>query len=204
MATAFETVETAPLVVFMPSAIVEMDDEQFFEFCQINRDLRIERTAEGNILVMAPAGSEASRQNAELVIQLGVWAKREGRGVYDSSAGFRLPNGATRSPDASWILKARLKRFSRKVRQKFLPLCPDFVIELKSSTDRLSDLKAKLQEYVDNGARLGWLINPERRQVFVYRPRSPVEILDKPHSIAGDPELPGFVLDLREIWSPAL
>jgi Uma2 family endonuclease len=205
MATVVEPVEAAPWVVLMPSSVVQMNDDQFFKFCQFNRDLRIERTARGDILVMAPAGSESSRQNADLTMQLRVWAKQEGSGiVYDSSAGFKLPNGATRSPDASWILKSRLKRFSQQARQKFLPLCPDFVVELKSPTDRLSDLQAKMREYVNNGARLGWLINPETMQVLVYRPGSPVEVLDKPEGVAGGPEFPGFVLDLSEIWNPEL
>ena len=136
-------------------------------------------------------------------MRLGIWADHDGTGVVvDSSTGFRLPNGATRSPDAAWVLKSRLERFSIAEQEKFLPLCPDFVIELKFPTDRVADLKIKLQEYVDNGARLGWLLNPEVRQMLVYRPGRAVEVLDHPEAVSADPELPGFVLDLRPIWDP--
>jgi Uma2 family endonuclease len=203
MTTVVESVETVSLVVKMPSSVVEMNDDQFFDFCQVNRELRIERTPEGDVLIMAPEGSESGQSDAEITVQLGNWAKRNGTGVvFGSSAGFRLPNRAVRSPDASWVLKSRLKRFSREERRKFLPLCPDFVIELKSPTDRLADLKNKLAEYIENGARLGWLLDPEARRVLVYRPQRPVEVLDHPESVAGDPELPGFVLDLKGIWEP--
>jgi Uma2 family endonuclease len=131
------------------------------------------------------------------------WAERDGTGVVvDSSTGFRLPNGATRSPDAAWVLKSRLERFSIAEQEKFLPICPDFVIELKSPTDRLADLKNKLEEYVANGARLGWLLNPEVRQVLVYRPGRSLEVVDRAETFSADPELPGFVLDLSPIWDP--
>jgi Uma2 family endonuclease len=122
--------------------------------------------------------------------------------AFDSSAGFRLPNKATRSPDAAWVLKSRLKRFSREEQRKFLALCPDFVVELKFPTDRLTQLKRKMQEYIENGARLGWLIDPDYRRVFVYRPGVAVECLKNIESLAGEPILPGFVLDLGEIWEP--
>ncbi len=203
MTTVLESVETAPLVVKMPSSVVEMDDDQFFEFCQVNEELQIERTAEGNILIMAPAGSESGQSEIEIGAQLVNWAKRDGTGIaFGSSAGFTLPNRAMRSPDASWVQKSRVKRFSREVRRKFLPLCPDFVIELKSPTDRLARLKRKMAEYIANGARLGWLVDPDTRQVLVYRPGRAVEVLNHPESVSGDPELPGFVLDLKEIWEP--
>ncbi|HMD98280.1 MAG TPA: Uma2 family endonuclease [Terriglobia bacterium] len=203
MTTVLESVETAPLVVKMPSSVVEMNDEQFFDFCQVNRELQIERTAEGDVLIMAPAGSESSQSEIEVAVQLAMWAKRDRRGVvFGSSAGFTLPDHAVRSPDASWVLKSRLKGFSREVRRKFLPLCPDFVIELKSPSDRLARLKNKMAEYIANGARLGWLIDPDACQVFVYRPGRAAEALDRPESVSGEPELPGFVLDLKGIWEP--
>ena len=203
MATLLESVETPALVVKMPSSVVEMNDDQFFDFCQVNRELRIERTADGDILIMSPTGSRSGSRNAKITMRLGIWAERNGTGVvFDCNTGFRLPNGATRSPDAGWILKSRLERFSIAEREKFLPLCPDFVIELKSPTDRLEELKNKLREYLDNGARLGWLLNPEARQVLVYRPARAVEVLDHLEAVSGDPELPGFVLDLKEIWDP--
>jgi Uma2 family endonuclease len=135
-------------------------------------------------------------------MRLGIWAERNGTGVvFDCNTGFRLPDGATRSPDAGGILKSRLDRFSIAEREKFLPLCPDFVIELKSPMDRLEELKNKLSEYLDNGASRP-LLNPEARQVLVYRPARVVEVLDHPEAVSGDPELPGFVLDLKEIWGP--
>ena len=203
MATVLESVETAPWVVKMPSSAVEMNDDQFFDFCQANRELRIERTAEGDILLRSPTGVKSGQRNAIITMRLGIWAERDRKGVvFDSNAGFRLRNRAIRSPDAAWVLKSRLKRFSMAEQEKFLPLCPDFVIELKSPTDRLADLKKKLQEYIDNGARLGWLLNPKARQVLVYRPGRAVEVLDHPEAVSADPELPGFVLDVKGIWEP--
>jgi Uma2 family endonuclease len=203
VAAVLESVEIPPLVIKLPASILAMNDDQFFDFCQVNRELRIERSAEGDILIMSPAGWRSGRRNAIVTMRLGVWAERDGTGVVvDSSTGFRLPNGATRSLDAAWILKSKLERFSIAEQEKFLPLCPDFVIELKSPTDRLADLKNKLQEYVANGARLGWLLNPEVRLVLVFRPGRAVEILDHPEAVSADPELPGFVLDLKKIWDP--
>ena len=203
MGTVIEKVGIEPLVVRIPSSLVGMTDDQFFGFCQVNRELRIERTSEGDIVIMLPAGSWSGHRDAVITMRLGNWAERDGTGlVFSFSAGFRLPNGATRSPDAAWVLKSRLEPFSIEEKEKFLPLCPDFVIELKSPTDRLADLKNKLVEYVDNGARLGWLLDPEARRVFVYRPGRAVEVLDHPESVSGDPELPGFVLDLKLIWEP--
>jgi Uma2 family endonuclease len=203
MATVLESVETSHWVVKMPSSVVQMSDDQFFDFCQANGELRIERTADGDILIMSPAGWSSGRRNAIITGRLFSWAERDGKGVaVDSSTGFRLPNGATRSPDAAWVLKSRLKRFSMTEKDKFLPLCPDFVIELKSPTDRLAYLKNKMQEYVDNGARVGWLLNPEASQVLVYRPERAVEVLDHPETVSADPELAGFVLNLKGIWEP--
>ena len=203
MVAVLESVESPPVVVKIPASVLTMNDDQFFEFCQVNRDLRIERSAEGDILIMSPAGWMSGRRNAIITARLINWAERDGAGVVvDSSTGFRLPNSATRSPDAAWVLKSRLKRFSIADQEKFLALCPDFVIELKSPTDRLADLKNKLEEYVANGARLGWLLNPEARQVLVYRPGRAVEVLDYAETVSADPELPGFVLDLKPIWDP--
>lgn len=189
-----------PLIVHL-RPVLDMTDEQLYEFSQINRDLRIERNAQGELVIMPPTGGETGRRNAELAIQLGVWAKRDGTGsTFDSSTGFRLPNKAVRSPDASWIAHARLDRLTSEQRKKFVPLCPDFVVELRSPTDSLSVLQEKMQEYLDNGAGLGWLIDTDRRRVYVYRPNEPVEELSEPSSLNGDPLLPGFVLDLKEIW----
>ena len=192
--------ENLPLLVhFQP--VLQLTDDQFYELCQLNRELRIERTAQGELLIMPPAGWETSEYNAEICMQLRQWAKREGTGTTtDSSGGFILPNTAVRSPDAAWIRHDRLATLTAEQRRKFLPLCPDFVLELRSPTDSLSVLQDKMQEYMDNGAQLGWLIDPVRRQVFIYRPDLPVEQLEKPDSVSGEPLLPGFRLDLREIW----
>jgi len=192
--------EGFPIVMHL-RPVVEMTDDQFFEFCQINRDLRIECTAQGELLIMPPAGWETSERNSEIGMQLRLWAKRDGTGaVTDSSGGFKLPNGATRSPDAAWITRSRLTALTAEQRKKFLPLCPDFALELRSPTDSLMALQAKMQEYLDNGAQLGWLIDPIQRRVYVYRPQKPVEILENPDTISGDPVLPGFTLDLCPIW----
>jgi len=152
---------------------------------------------------MTPAGFESGYQSGEVFSQLSAWAKRDGRGVaVELSTGFRLPNGATRAADAAWISKSRLKNVPREAKKKFLPLCPDFVVEVKSPSDQLSALKTKMQEYIENGAQLGWLIDPEERRIFVYRPNGPEECLENPQTVAGNPVLPGFILDLKEIWAP--
>ena len=189
-----------PVVVKL-RPVIDLSEDQFFELCQINRDVRIERNAEGELLIMPPAGWQMGDRESEINLQLRTWAKRDGTGVAtSSSAGFTLPNTAVRAPDAAWVHRSRVEQVPAEQRQKFIPLCPDFVIELRSPSDTLRDLHAKMQEYIDNGARLGWLIDPEPRHVYVYRPDTPVERLDNPETIPGDPILPGFVLDLREIW----
>ncbi len=180
---------------------LKMTDEQFFEFCQVNRDVRIERNAEGEIIIMPPTGWETGSKNAEIIIQLGVWAKEDGRGKSaDSSAGYKMPNGAVMSPDASWILKERLEKISQNKRRKFLPLAPDFVIELRSESDSLSKLKAKMEEYIENGVSLGWLIDAGERKIYVYRPNAKVETMENPTEISGEPLLQYFTLNLKEIW----
>jgi Uma2 family endonuclease len=182
---------------------IELTDDEFFALCQINRDLRFERTSQGDIIIMAPTGAETGIRNSSITGQLYIWAQRDGTGaVFDSSTGFKLPNGADRSPDAAWIPRSRLATLSAEQKQKFLPLCPDFVIELLSPTDTLAATEAKMTEYIENGSQLGWLIDPEMRQIHVYRPHKAVVVLENVLEIAADPELPGFVLDLREIWEP--
>jgi len=182
---------------------IEMTDDEFFALCQLNRDLRFERTSQGDIIIMAPTGAETGVRSSSITGQLYIWAKRDGKGVvFDSSTGFKLPNGADRSPDAAWIPRSRLATLTAEQKEKFLPLCPDFVVELLSPTDALSATQAKMTEYTENGSQLGWLIDPELRQVHVYRPRQAVVIKENLLEISADPELPGFVLDLREIWEP--
>ena len=154
-----------PLIVRL-RPVLELTDDQFFELAGINRDLRMERNAQGELIVMPPTGGQTGDRNSEINMHLRLWAKRDGTGTtFDSSSGFILPNGAVRSPDASWVTRSRLDALTDEQRRKFLPLCPDFVVELRSPTDSLSVLQDKMQEYLDNGARLGWLIDPEVRRV---------------------------------------
>ncbi len=194
-----------PPVVLHTRPALEIDEEQFFEFCRINRDWRIERTAEGDLEIMVPTGGETSYRNSEINMQLRQWAKRDATGVaFDSSGGFVLPNGAMRSPDASWLRRERLANLTAEQKQKFLPLCPDFVIELRSPSDPLATVEAKMREYVENGTRLGWLLDPQERKVQVYEPGEPVRLLDNPGELSGDPVLPEFVLELKPIWEPGL
>ena len=176
-------------------------DDQFYEFCRLNRELRIERGSEGEVTIMPPAGWESARRNAVITAQLQDWAARDGSGTAaDSSAGYVLPNGAVRSPDASWVSNARLAFVTAEQRSRFLPLCPDFVIELRSPADRLPALQDKMAEYMASGASLGWLIDPLNRGVFVYRPGLDVERLDQPVSLSGDPLMTGFELRMEDVW----
>jgi Uma2 family endonuclease len=178
-----------------------LDDDELLAFCAKNRELRIERTKDGELIIMPPTGSETGRKNFALIGKLAVWVERDGTGVgFDSSTGFILPNGAERAPDAAWVKKERWFALSEEQRQKFAPLCPDFVVELRSPTDTLAELCDKLEEYIESGARLGWLIDPFERRVHVYQPGRPPEVLADPGEVAGDPVLPGFVLPLDVIW----
>ena len=193
--------EYPPLLLHLPPPLT-MTDDQFFEFCQLNRDLRIERTAAGDLLVAHPVGGVTSWRNGKVTAALENWAKRDGLGiVFDSSGGFDLPNGATRSPDAAWVKRSRLAKLTTEEKEKFIPLCPDFVIELRSPSDRLRDVQDKMAEYVANGLQLGWLIDPQQRQVFVYTHPDRVEHLENPTQLSGEPLLPGFVLNLEAIWT---
>jgi len=197
-------IEVAPVTLRL-HPVIKLTDDQLFELCQLNSELRIERTAEGELLIMPPAGGGSSNRGLELARQLGNWARDDRTGVgFDSSAGFRLPNGAMRSPDAAWVKRSRLAGLTERQKEVFLPMCPDFVIELRSPSDRLGALQAKMVEYIGTGAQLGWLIDPQRKRVYVYRPQRDVELLENPATVSGDPELPGFALDLREIWEPML
>ncbi len=197
-------IEGPPLRLHVPPA-VSMTGDRFFEFCQLNRDLRIERSAQGDVLIMSPTGGRTGARNAELIMQLRQWAKTNASGIaFDSSAGFTLPNGAVRSPDAAWVSRSRLSGLSDDQREKFLPLCPDFVVELLSPSDDLPTVRAKLEEYLVNGAQLGWLIDPEQRRIEVYRPGAPVQRFDNPATLSGEPLLGGFILDLATIWDPGL
>ena len=187
------------LILDLHSAI-ELTDEQFEQICHANRDLRLERTATGELIVMPPTGGDTGRRNLGLSAQLWNWNQQSSLGIaFDSSTGFTLPNGAIRSPDASWVKLDRWQALTPLQRRKFIPLCPDFAIELVSPTDELRDTQAKMQEYLANGLRLGWLLNPKAKQVEIYRPGQSVEIRQNPASLSGESVLPGFVLDLTEI-----
>ncbi len=180
---------------------VPLDDDELFSLCRAYPELRIERTKDGELIVMPPTGGETGRANFALTTRFGAWVERDGSGVgFDSSTGFVLPNGAERSPDVAWIRRERWEALSDRERAKFPPLCPDFVIELRSPSDALADLQAKMQEYIDNGAELGWLIDPLTRHVHVYRPGIAPEELDAPERVSGEPVLPRFELDLSAIW----
>ena len=193
-------IEALPIVLKIQPNIIITDD-QFFDFCQLNRDLRIERNHLGDLLIMSPTDSEADQRNFNLIGQLGIWIKQDGTGVgFGSSGGFTLPNGAVRSPDAAWIKRTKWEIIPAEKRKKFAPICPEFVVELRSENDSLSTLKEKMQEYINNGTQLAWLIYRKQRQVFIYRPNCGVEELDNPQTLTGEDILPGFVLDLSEIW----
>ncbi|MCA9795043.1 MAG: Uma2 family endonuclease [Candidatus Eremiobacteraeota bacterium] len=179
---------------------VAWTEDEFFEFCQRHAWLKIERTASGALEIMTPTGGETSERNALLTCRLVLWARADGTGVaFDSSAGFLLPNGAERGPEASWVERSRWEALTPEQRQKFPPLCPDFVVELMSPSDSLTATRAKIQEYLDNGARLGWLLDPSRMTVEVFRPGHEAECVVEPAQLAGDPVLPGFVLELEGI-----
>lgn len=178
-----------------------LTDEQFELLCRENPELRLELTAQKELVIMPPTGSESGWRSGEVFFSLTAWAKQDRTGLsFDSSTGFTLPNGAIRSPDASWVKRERWDALTKDQRLKFAPLCPDFVVEVRSPTDTLSDLHEKMQEYLDNGAKLGWLIDPFEKRVHIYSPGQPVVVLDNPASVSGDPVLQGFVLSLNELW----
>ncbi|MCU0551308.1 MAG: Uma2 family endonuclease [Leptolyngbya sp. Prado105] len=179
-----------------------MTDEQFFEFCQENRDLRIERNQFGEISIMPPAGSGTGHREINIGGQLWVWAEKDGTGIaFSSSAGFKLSAGAERSPDASWIRLDRWNTLTSEQQEKFAPICPDFVVELRSPSDNLRPLQAKMEEYqVEPGFQLGFLLDRKHRRVHIYRPNQSPEILENLDSVSADPILPGFVLNLSKVW----
>jgi len=190
---------------FLPATLTAhpMSDEEFAGFCSEHPDLSFEMSAEGEIIVMAPTYSFSGVQNSEVIFQLRSWAKKDGQGfVGESSTGFVLPNGARRSPDASWTLKRRISELEPSSQKGFWHLCPDFVIELRSASDRVRTLRAKMDEYMANGAQLGWLIDAEARMVSVYRPGLEVETLTGVELVKGEGPVAGFVLDLGPVWNP--
>jgi Uma2 family endonuclease len=178
----------------------DLSEDQFEQICNNNRDLKFERTARGGLVIMALTGGETGRRNIKLSARLENWNEQANLGVaFDSSTGFRLPNGAIRSPDAAWVSQARWEALTPAQRQKWVPLCPDFLVELKSTSDDIEDLRLKMQEYVENGLPLGWLLDPETQIVEVYRADRPTEILNNPPSLSTESIMPGFVLNLAGI-----
>ena len=181
--------------------IIKLTDDQFFQLCQENENIRLERTAKGELIIMSPAGGETGSSNAGLTAQIWIWNQQKKLGkVFDSSTGFKLPNNANRAPDASWVKLERWDALTPEQKKKFPPICPDFVVELMSPSDSLKETQDKMKEYRDNGAVLGWLINRKSRQVEVYRPNQEVEILQSPTTVSSEDILPGFVLSLESIW----
>ena len=178
-----------------------MSDEELMRFCAENDFLRVERDANGEILVMTPAGSRTSHINSRITRLLDEWAEQDGRGItFDSNGGFSLPDGSMRAADAAWVDKRRWDALSAKDQARFAPLCPDFVIELRSANDRLSELEAKMELWIANGAKLGWLIDPENRTVYVYRPADSADVLHHPTSVQGSGVVAGFELVMARIW----
>ena len=190
--------------IYLPPRLelkIDLTDEQFWKLCQNNDDLRFEKTATGELIIMSPTGGYTGERNSELNFQVRAWNRQNNLGkVFDSNTGFTLPNGADRAPDTSWVKMDRWNALTEEERNKFLPLCPDFVVELMSPSDTLAKTRKKMEEYIENGAQLGWLINRKNRQVEIYRPNQKVEILDNPQTVSGENILPGFTLDLATIW----
>jgi Uma2 family endonuclease len=183
------------------NAVVELTKEEFYQLCQQNSDLRLERNAQGEIIIMPPTGGETGKRNSILLVQLWLWNEQTQLGeVFDSSTGFSLPKGGDRSPDISWVKKSKWEALTPQQKEKFVPLCPDFLIELISPSDNLKNTQDKMQEYLNNGNRLGWLINRQQKQVEIDRPEQVVETLQSPSNLSGEDVLPGFTLNLQRIW----
>ncbi|MBF2016706.1 MAG: Uma2 family endonuclease [Rivularia sp. T60_A2020_040] len=182
-------------------SIIKLTQEQFYKLCEANPELKLERNAQGELIVIPPTGGETGRSNSNINSQIWFWNQQNQLGeVFDSSTGFILPSGANRSPDVSWVEKSRWDALSKQEKEKFIPLCPDFIIEIISPSDNLKKLQNKMLEYIENGCRLGWLIKRKKQEVEIYRPGKPVEILQLPQTLSGEDVLPGFVLNLQQIW----
>ena len=192
-------------VVLRLDPIVRLTDDQIEALSSVNEALRIERNAQGDLELQYLRPTVIAHLNVVIAVDLGTWAKSDGSGAaFGSSVGLTLPNGALRSPSASWVLKSRLADLTEEQKRGFPPISPDFAIELRSSSDRLTVLQRKMDEYMENGVRLGWLIDTVDCRAYIYRPNAPVEILECPETLSGDPELPGFVLDMEPFWTPGL
>lgn len=193
---------TGPLVLHFAPIIKKFGEQEFFEFCMLNfRDSRIELTRDGDLIIMPPTGGKTGIRNFKLIGKFAAWAEQDGTGQgFDSSTVFSLPNGAKRSPDLAWVRNERWAALTEEEQERFPPVCPDFVVELRSRSDSLRLAREKMEEYVESGVQLGWLIDPKKKRVYVYRPQTAVEILDDPPTLSGEPLLRGFLLDIRALW----
>lgn len=210
MNTTTATKNKSPTLFIYPSEPLEIDfgdllkpmnDDDFFYFCQRHKDLRIEMDKFGEITIMSPTGSETGGINFDLIADFAIWVRADGTGKgFDSSTGFILPNGAKRSPDLSWIKLEKWLAIPAEKRKKFAPVCPDFVIEIRSESDPLAKLQAKMAEYIENGAALGWLLDVIDKKVYIYQQNTPVQILENPSEVSGEPLLVGFVLQMKAIF----
>jgi Uma2 family endonuclease len=201
MSATLTNIEPSIIVLHFGPMLKKLSDEDFFEFCQLNIEWRIERTEEGDLIIMPPTGGKTGERNFKLIVKFGIWAEKDGTGMgFDSSTGFTLPNGAKRSPDLSWIRLERWNALTDEEQKRFAPICPDFVVELRSESDSLEALQEKMKEYMENGAQLGWLIDPVEKRVYVYQPQSIALCLEQPQTVSGEPLLQGFALEMKEIW----
>jgi Uma2 family endonuclease len=204
MSTTLTPIEQSSdaLVLHFSPLLEKLSEEEFFEFCMLNKDLRIELTSAGDLIIMPPTGGKTGIRNFKLIGSFAAWTEKDGTGQgFDSSTLFTLPNGAKRSPDLAWVRNERWNQLSEKEQERFPPLCPDFVVELRSKSDSLRVLQDKMLEYIENGAQLGWLIDPFKKKVYVYRPQVAVKVFDNPPEVSGDPLLSGFTLDVRSLWA---
>ena len=190
-----------PIILHFQPILKKVNDHEFFEFCQQNPGWHMELTSAGDLLIMPPTGGETGRINFNLTVFFGAWVDSDGTGIgFDSSTGFTLPNGAKRWPDLAWVSRARWEALTAEEQEEFPPLCPDFVVEIRSRSDSIATLQTKMAEYLVNGAQLGWLIDPIEKKVYIYRPSAEVDCLENPQSISGAPVLPGFTLDVQRLW----
>ncbi|CAN5817943.1 Uma2 family endonuclease [soil metagenome] len=190
-----------PLEIDFGALLKPIGDDEFLKLSRENQDLQIEMTKDGDLIIMPGTGGLTGNRNARIIARAVIWAEQDGTGVtFDSDTIFRLPNGAKRLPDFSWVKNEKWNALTKEEKEKIVPFAPDFLIELRSLTDSLTDLQTKMREYVENGVSLGWLIDPQSKQVFVYRPNTKLEILENPTEISGGTLLKGFTLKLKEIW----
>jgi Uma2 family endonuclease len=188
------------MVTLNLSPVIHLSSEDFQQLCFANPELKLELTAKGELVIVSPTGGESGIRNTEILYQLQSWNKQNKQGVvFDSSTMFQFPSGAFRSPDAAWISLTRWNTLSQSEKETFPPIVPDFIIELRSQSDRVKELQNKMQEYIDNGVKLGWLINPQDKQVEIYQINKPKEVLQNPSNLNGEEVLPSFILDLAEI-----